>query len=306
MEEIKETKREDKSRYPIELFLKYKSGKKLPSELYEFTHERSHNPEMDTLYAKLCPSNVFKNSEIRANLNFLINKRSMTSVDETLYSQIQKYLNKMSAKNFNETVDEIMGLHFTKAKHIYKLAESIILKSIEEGSYLELYARLSYKLIPCFIEQESIKIQFRTVLLTICQDMFTELTYDPKHDPAGLMPKTRVDYEKSANYTALNLVGLCRFIGELSSHDIVPIPIISFCFDKIMKYLDRTTDITKANQMADSVNALLSTSYNALKIKDSKNFALINEKLNDVLTKDKFLNKKIKFSILEIRDKMSK
>ena len=278
-------------RYPIEIFQKYKSLiKKKPDVLQEY--EITQDEEVQ--YAsRLKSSNVLNNTEIKANLNFLINRKNMSGHDEELYDQIVSKLNKISDKNFDEIADEIMNLPYTKSKHIYRLAESILIKSIKEPSYAEKYARLSLSLLPCYIEINDNKIHFRTVLLTICQDIFNELIFDSKYD---LQVKKKQEYDRQIAYDTLDLAGLTSFFGHLNSVNILPTQIISFCFDKLVKCIERGT---ATSNKFDGLKALVESSYKNLKEKDNKCF-------NDMLTKTKhilddklFTDIRTKFVIME-------
>ena len=278
-------------RYPIEIFQKYKSLiKKKPDVLQEY--EITQDEEVQ--YAsRLKSSNVLNNTEIKANLNFLINRKNMSGHDEELYDQIVSKLNKISDKNFDEIADEIMNLPYTKSKHIYRLAESILIKSIKEPSYAEKYARLSLSLLPCYIEINDNKIHFRTVLLTICQDIFNELIFDSEYD---LQVKKKQEYDRQIAYDTLDLAGLTSFFGHLNSVNILPTQIISFCFDKLVKCIERGT---ATSNKFDGLKALVESSYKNLKEKDNKCF-------NDMLTKTKhilddklFTDIRTKFVIME-------
>ena len=81
-------------RYPIEIFQKYKilCKNNKPYILNEF----EFNGENPQLSSKLKMSNILNNSEIKANLNFLINRKNMSGHDEELYDQINMNLNKIN------------------------------------------------------------------------------------------------------------------------------------------------------------------------------------------------------------------
>lgn len=278
-------------RYPIEIFQKYKilCKNNKPNILSEF----EFNGESPQLSSKLKMSNILNNSEIKANLNFLINRKNMSGHDEDLYDQININLNKINDKNFNEIADEIMNLPYTKSKHIYRLAESILIKGIKEPSFAEKYAKLSMSLLPCYIEINDNKVYYRTILLSICQDIFNELIFNPEHD---LQIKKKHEYDRQLSYESLELSGLNNFFGELNKVEILPNQVISFCFDKLVKCIERGN--AKDNKYEGIKNLVLSSIKN-IKEKDQKIYNDMKTKIQNIITNNKFSNIKHKFHLME-------
>ncbi len=278
-------------RYPIEIFQKYKisANNNKPYILNEFEFG-----EQNLQYSgKLRKSNILNNPEIKANLNFLINRKNMSGQDEDLYDQININLNKINDKNFSEIADEIMNLPYSKAKHIYRLAESILIKGIKEPVHSEKYARLSMSLIPCYIEINDNKVYFRPVLLSICQDIFNELIFDPQHD---VQVKKKHEYDRQISYETLELSGLNNFFGELNKVEILPNQVISFCFDKLTKCIERGN--AKDNKY-EGLKNLVSSSIKNIKEKDSKIYSDMKAKIENLIENKKFGEIKHKFHLME-------
>ncbi len=278
-------------RYPIEIFQKYKisANNNKPYILNEFEFG-----EQNLQYSgKLRKSNILNNPEIKANLNFLINRKNMSGQDEDLYDQININLNKINDKNFSEIADEIMNLPYSKAKHIYRLAESILIKGIKEPVHSEKYARLSMSLIPCYIEINDNKVYFRPVLLSICQDIFNELIFDPQHD---IQVKKKHEYDRQISYETLELSGLNNFFGELNKVEILPNQVISFCFDKLTKCIERGN--AKDNKY-EGLKNLVSSSIKNIKEKDSKIYSDMKAKIENLIENKKFGEIKHKFHLME-------
>lgn len=289
-------------RHPIEVFQKYKnirSNKTIPITLEQYT-ANDVEKRTNTLLYKLKSTNVFNNQEIKANLNFVINKKNMSGHDGELYDQIQNKLNKLSEKNFDEISEEIMKFPYTKSKHIYRLCEYIIIKGIKESTFSEMYAKLCHKLLPCYIEVNSTKILFRTVLLTICQDMFNELIFDAKYD---IQIKKKQEYDRITSYDKLDLSGLTKFFGELNNKGIMPIQIVSFCFDKLIRCIERV-EAQNIDAKYEAINSMVLISHTNIKTKDEKVYNDIKSKLEKLMSADKFQSKKCKFLIQDILDVM--
>jgi hypothetical protein len=277
-------------RYPIEIFQKYKSIiKNKPDILYEF----EIGDETIQYASRLKASNILTNTEIKANLNLLIYRKNMSGQDEELYDQIVSKLNKISDKNFDEIAEEIMNLPYAKSKHIYRLAESILVKSIKESAYSEKYARLSLSLLPCYIEINENKIHFRTVLLTICQDIFNELIFDPKFD---LQVKKKQEYDRQIAYDSLNLAGLTNFFGQLNKVNILPTQIISFCFDKLVKCIERGN---VPDTRFEGMKSLVESSIKNIKEKDQKVFNDMHIKVKHIIDDKLFTDIRTKFIMME-------
>ena len=217
----------------------------------------------------------------------------MSGHDEELYNQININLNKINDKNFNEISHEIMNLPYTKAKHIYRLAESILIKGIREHSYAEKYAKLSMSLIPCYIEINDNKVHYRTILLSICQDIFNELIFNPEYD---VQIKKKHEYDRQISYESLELSGLNNFFGELNKVDILPNQIISFCFDKLVKCIEKGN--AKDNKYEGIKNLVLSSIKN-IKEKDVKIYNDMKTKIQSLIDNNKFSDIKQKFHLME-------
>ncbi len=280
-------------RYPIEFFQKYKLYVK---DKPDILNEYEIGNENIQYASRLKSSNVLNNTEIKANLNFLINRKNMSGQDEELYDQILSKLNKINDKNFDEIAEEIMNLPYTKSKHIYRLAESILIKSIKEPSYSEKYAKLSLSLLPCYIDINDNKIHFRTVLLTICQDIFNELIFDPKHD---LQVKKKQEYDRQIAYDTLDLGGLTNFFGQLNKVNILPSQIISFCFDRLFKCIERGN---ASGSKYEAIKNIIESSIQNIKEKDEKVYNEMHTKINTILENKLFTDIRSKFIIMEALD----
>lgn len=280
------------TRYSIDIFQKYKTNIKPPTKSVMREFELNmNNTEQSQNASRLKSSNVLNNAEIRANLNFLINRKNISDQDEELYDLIVNKLNKITEKNFNDIVDEFTKLHYTKAKHIYRLAESIIIKAIKEPSHSNKYAKLSANLIPCYIIANDTKVQFRTILLTLCQDIFNELIYDPKYD---VQIEKKQEYDRNASYDTLDLSGLTNFFGHLYKYKVLPIQIILFCFDKLYKCIERKD--AKPNKF-EGIKTLVESCISHIENNDDK--IMMKEKLQNILNEKYYVDNRTRFIIMD-------
>lgn len=292
-------------KYPLELFSKYRSyNHPLPNlfDRYKYTN--------DDFWKKKHISSL-NSPEIRAYLNAHVNKKNMNDEDEALYDKIQALLNKLSNTNFNEIGNEIKELPYVKKKHIFKLCESIVIKSINEMGFCTMYAKLGYSLLPYYImeqinlngEMKEEKIYFRSALLTICQDIFEELTN------TRTVGKT-FDYSRSVDYTKLKLCGLMKFLAELYNCDVLNDKIINQCFSTLYKL------ILKGDDYYDAINTFSQTFAKKLKNNNLNIYKKVKGEINNLISdenektiiyenqtyKFKFPKLMHKFKVLEIID----
>lgn len=290
-------------KYPLDLYIKYRTyNYPLPQIFDKYKHT-------GIFWKKKHISSLYS-SEIKVYMNQYMHKKN-NEEDTILYDKIQTLLNKLSNINFDDIGNEIRELPYIKKKHIYKLCESIIIKSINEIGFSLIYAKLCHSLLPYYIiEQVKIeteikeeKIYFRTALLTICQDIFEELT-----NTKNL--KKSYEYERTVEYNNLGITGLMRFLAELYNCDVLNDKIINQCFINLYKL------ILKDNDFYDAISVFIQTFASKL---NKNNLQIYNKIKNDILNllydgKDKiiiyenitynfkFSKLMYKFKILEISD----
>ena len=276
-------------KYPLEIFSKYKFyNHPLPESLHQFKYSS------DDFWKKKHISSL-NSPEIRAHLNAHINKKNMNGEDEILYDKIQGLLNKLSNTNFNDIGHEVKELPYVKKKHIFKLCESIIIKSINEPSFCTMYAKLSYSLMPYLImeqvvindEKKEEKIYFRLALLTICQDIFEELKNTRAVGKA-------FEYTRSLDYSKLKLSGLMKFLAELYNCDVLNAKIIHQCFGTLYKL------ILKEEDYYDAIHSFTQTFAKKMKAGNFNIYNKIKEEITNLILEDKeriilFENQEYKF-----------
>lgn len=289
-------------KYPLDIFSKYRSyNHSLPSELEKYKYST------DDFWKKKHVSSL-NSPEIRAYLNSHINKKNIDDEDSILYDKIQALLNKLSNTNFNEIGNEIKELPYIKKKHIFKLCESLIIKSINEVGFCTMYAKLSYSLLPYYIveqvkineEEKEEKIYFRSTLLTICQDIFEELTN------MKTIGKS-YNYNRSIDYSKLKLCGLMKLLAELYNCDVLNNQIIIQCFSTLYKL------VLKGNDYYESLSTFTQTFGKKLRENNINIYKKIKMEVNNLISEDnkiiiyenqnyefKFPKLMHKFKILEI------
>lgn len=223
--------------YTVDQFIKYKNANtETPNELCnycvkpdEYNYRKKH-------------ITAISSTEIKVSLATHMSKRTQNGEDEQLYEKLQGLLNKLSNTNFSEIAEEIRELPYLRKKHIYKLSERIILKSINEPTFSETYAKLCQSLMPYYINDTKTnetsvteKVYFRLALFAICEDIFKELTMRKSQQRSS-------DYERTCDYSKLKFSGLTKFLGELYNYDVMTEKIIYQCFRDIYALLLKNYD----------------------------------------------------------------
>lgn len=194
-------------RYPLDMFIKYrKVNTVIPNVLQQYL--RANKDEISSKHFLQVP-------EIRAHLNAHMNRKNMTNEDEQLFNKLMSILNKLNNNNYDNSFIELKSLKLSTRKHLYKLAEEVILKGINERKTAGLYAKLCNNLIGFTITVNNNKLVYKTCLWTICQDIFEQLT---NTRAVG----KQYEYTRSKDYSKLVLSGLMNFIAELYNNDVVP------------------------------------------------------------------------------------
>lgn len=293
-------------KYPIDLFVKYKRHN-LPLVFNEYRHNNENFWKKKQFGGIHLP-------EIKSLMNLHISKKNVDNEDENLYDKIQALLNKLSNMNFDDIGAEIKELPYIKKKHIYKLCESIIIKSINEKGFCVMYAKLSHSLLPYYIIENNDtdeKTYFRMALLTICQDIFEELTSAKSQKIA--QPK----YERSIDYAKLKLSGLLRLLAELYNYDVLNDKIINQCFLTIYTNILKGSD---SYELYEALHIFVVTFAQKMYNNNKMLYGKINTEINKLIFSDpeKTINHEstnynfrypklmYKFKIMEITEHLDK
>lgn len=281
-------------KYPLDVISKYRHyNHDLPQEFSEYKNigdEFWRNSYVSCLNSQ----------EIKAYLCSHISKKDIDEEDKVLYDTIQNLLNKLNTVNYDEIKKKILDIPYTKKNHLLKLCELIVLKSINESGYCVIYSKLSQLLLVNYVIENEDKIYFRSILLTICQDIFEELT------------GTRVigkpfQYERSINYSNLGLSGLMKFLAELYNFNVLPDTIIKKCFSVLYR------SILEGDEFYDEIAVFVKTFIKKIKKENMELYNSVKENITK-LTKDdiiiyendefkfKFPKLMYKFKIMEIME----
>jgi hypothetical protein len=285
-------------RYPLELFMKYKSSNTdIPDSFHEY-----FIPNININHKR---NSCLSNPEIRAYLNVQMSNRDTTKEDEKTYDKIQNLLNKINKNNIKETAKEIMNLKDINIKKLYKFSELIIIKAINEIAYSYLYGLLLQELLQYNINVNDEKVYIKSCIITICQDILEEIT-DTRQINKGFT------YERNYDYSKLKLTGLVKYIGELYNYNIINENIIINIFNLLY-----TQIVLNNKDYYEGLYTLVSTIINKLKKNNLSNYNYLKTQINNILEADaknkslelnnreiqfKFKEKRYKFKIEEILD----
>ena len=273
--------------YLTDVFLKYKdlAINKKPDKNFE----KYFNDNLQNKIRKIIGLDILDKQDIRVKLNYVITRKNISNVDETLYNSMRYNLNKVNNRmltegndnNLQTTINALTSLQYTKIEHFQKLADMIVEKAIHENKFCSIYAILCHELAPYYIEMNlGKKIYFRHILLNTCQTIFE--TY--------LNNCEKIEKEK--------LIGLMNLLGELYNKKLLTTVIIKGCFDRLSETIE------KANNSADGVAALVISSYRVISNENPETFKYFLDKLNKFVDNGK-LHIRSKFAIQNVLDKIN-
>ena len=228
--------------------------------------------------------------EIKASLSSYISKSSMSNDDNELNKSMQMLLNKLSNNNFNDIANDVKTIKYTKKKHIYKLCELIIVKSINEPTYCETYSKLCNALnsFSIIVANDNIEetIYFKSLLLSICKNMFESIT--------EVKLNTLDDMYKSEDYAQLNITDLMRFIGELYNYNILNDKIINHCYGILHN------GILNGKLFFDPISLFVKIVLKKIKKESPLSYDKYKSDMDSLLASFNFPNKLTKFKIIEV------
>ncbi len=204
----------DRIHYPLEVFVKYRysnKNKEGPMKYYKDEYPMNH-------------ISCLQIPEISAFINSHMSKIHKTSNDENFCKDMQGLLNKLNKNNITETATKLRASNYSTWKHLYKMAESIILKCVNDTNYSNFYAELASKISDLTLKENNKNLTLLTCLVTVSQDMFDEL----------MGGENKLQYEHSMDYKKIRFQNLTKCFGEMFSHGILNEKVIIECYNVLM------------------------------------------------------------------------
>lgn len=165
--------------------------------------------------------------------NWLLENRLNKTEDDKLLSKMKECLNKLSEKNYDELVEELLNLNYDQPKHLSDLVELILNKAISEYKYSCMYSKVCIRFSTKYILYNNKKIKFRELLLNKCQNMFEEsisIDKDNKVDPINKNDNKNNNSINNIFKQKEQILGCAIFIGELYNEGLLTKRVIHSCF----------------------------------------------------------------------------
>lgn len=188
---------------------------------YVWQHSEERTVRLEDGHKKWCDFKPLEHGTDRWKPKHLRENESQPQSLELTLSKLQSILNKLSWTNLDKlTLQflETLGTETSIPKHTLECSLRLVTKkACLEPHFGSLYARLSVKLA-------SVHKAFKKTLLVLCKDKFDELS------------ATEED-TKNETIQKKQLIGLCRFIGELHSQKIIKGTIMVDCCNHLLSSL---------------------------------------------------------------------
>lgn len=230
--------------------------------------------------------------------------------DITFKNSIIENLNKLNQKNYNQILESLRNLSYTKYEHFLTLisdlltrsmTDTIAIKGIElpadQKSQSDLYGDIVCEFSSLMIKEKNIDVKFITLFLDQCQKLFMDFTDSKK--PLDQNNQYRVD----------NFKGFMNFLGVLFRKNIISNKIISNCLDKLVKLMYyETWGQAEAENVYDGYKRLLYNVYlhykkSEVKNKSDKEFIEVILKIHSTIKTQNDANNKLrKFTMMSHKD----
>ncbi|KAJ8348814.1 hypothetical protein SKAU_G00274030 [Synaphobranchus kaupii] len=142
---------------------------------------------------------------------------------QDLYGKMRSILNKLTPEVFPLLVKQVSEFKINREEHLRGIAAIIHEKAIAEGKFTTIYAQLCHCLREINVpskESPGVSINFRLVLLKLCQVEFQKLG-------EGTLAN-------SVNGHRQRSIGNIRFIGELFKLEMLKVTVIHSCISKLL------------------------------------------------------------------------
>lgn len=220
--------------------------------------------------------------EVKNLLNSHMVRQNRNDTDKIISESVTELLNKITTKNYNIIVESLKNLNYSNKKHIYILAEKLIIKSSTDQQRSDLYALLCKNLSD--ISKED--ISFMSALLNIAKDIF-EIKMGK--------PTTTTIYERTVDYVNIDLTGYMKFISDLFNKKIINDTIVRFCYTHLLTKINNQQD-----QYYDPFCIFCKNIVGTIKLNQGA-YNKIKDDLQKVIA-GKFNKMQYKFKIQEVLD----
>lgn len=215
---------------------------------YDINTLMSHKQENDVLIKSLekyCLTNnshpLLIRDEFKHEMSNIVTSmlNGINPNDILLKTTIRNLLNKVSKKNYDESLVELKNIKYTDKQHFVILARDLLDRSMNDPVVLggftpsdndnfisDINANIAKEFCQFHLDTESgDKITFKNILTNMCQEQFSEFMDESKRLDAN--NKHRVD----------NYKGFMNFIGLLYNRHILSNKIVVLCLLKIKKLI---------------------------------------------------------------------
>lgn len=205
---------------------------------------------------------------------------------QKLLKSVRGILNKLTPEKFQALLNQLKELKIDTPDKLKGVIELIFEKAVDEPNFAVAYSQMCSALSQIKVPKSESSLNFRTVLLNICQKEFEKIVEDHKQASRHMKIEDckdldkKLELEEEDRKLRRRSVGTIRFIGELFKCDLLTPKILLAC---IQLFLDRG----EHEESLECLCKLLSTVGRAIYIKK------LGDELNKfILQMEEIVNKK--------------
>jgi len=217
--------------YNLDEFMQYKqSNMMLPSNLKSFCND-------------IGGVLIFRDSIIKESSNIVDSFLSGKNPNDIIFkNSIIELMNKITQRNFQQILESLKMLSYTKSEHFITLATDILIRAMtdpvavkgidlppNQQTLSEIYLFIVIDFFPLMIEENGKEIKFSSVFLDLCKRYFDDFSDSIK--PLDQNNAYRVD----------NFKGFTNFLGLLYSRGLINGKVLHTCMIKVISLIFDTT-----------------------------------------------------------------
>jgi hypothetical protein len=217
--------------YNLDEFMQYKqSNMMLPSNLKSFCND-------------IGGILIFRDSIVKEALNITNSFLTGKNPNDIIFkNSIIELMNKITQKNYQQILESLKTLSYTKSEHFITLATDILIRAMtdpvavkgidlppNQQTLSEIYLGIVIDFFPLMIVENEKEIKFSTVFLDLCKRYFDDFA-----DPIKPLDQNNA-------YRVDNFKGFTNFLGLLYSRGIINGKVLHTCMTKVVGLIFSTT-----------------------------------------------------------------
>jgi len=281
--------------YNLDEFMQYKQkNMMLPSNLKSFCND-------------IGGVLIFRDAIVKEASNIVDSFLSGKNPNDIIFkNSIIELMNKITQRNYQQILESLKTLSYTKSEHFITLATDILIRSMtdpvavkgidlppNQQTLSEIYLIIVVDFFPLMIIENNKEIKFSSVFLDLCKRYFDDFTDSIK--PLDQNNAYRVD----------NFKGFTNFLGLLYSRGIITAKVLFTCMTKVIGLIyDTTWGPTECENAYEGYRKMLNHTITTFEKKseftdsDKKFLGFLWDLHEEIKTKNKSTSKLRRFTMM--------